>query len=872
MSSIERFLGQSCPRPRRTSALAAKAASIVALTALGSAGLIAGTANAGGATTRPPAAARPSATTRPTATAKTADTTTTTGVYLGDSVNGVLVGFPLTANGNASPVTNLYASESQAATLALASNGDLWVGDDGVLNAFTNRQLAGDGNGAPAPTVSITNSYSAGGSGLAFDPSGDLWAGDLNNKTIIEYKPSQLTKSGAPKPTRTIDFGQSGLNGLAFDSSGDLWASNYNNSTLVEYSAAQLASTSKITAPAITITANDGSLDGPARITFDSSGDLWVANFGGDTISEFQADQLTSSGAPTPAVQLSSNDGSLDEPNGVAVDPSGDLWVANQGSSSAVEYTPGQLTAYGDPTPNQTIVGSNTGIDNPYVIATAPLPVPLPVSPTQLAAWDDPAQTANDNFGHGVAIAADGSDALVGADLSDSDAGAAYLYESSNGTWPSTPTATFADPGGGADHFGYSVALSPSGTTAFVGADHVTVSGASEAGAVYIYQESDGVWPSQPTVTITDPAAAADDYFGLSISVSSDGGTLAVGAPGTPGSNREEKVGDVYLFQSSGGVWPTTPTATFTDPVQDPTTFQLFGWSLAISNAGSGAGTLVVGAYDATVDGASSAGSAYVYQESGGAWDTTAAATLPDPNPATNDEFGLPVAINGAGTLLAVGAQGQEEHGQNGQGALYTYTLTDAIWTLHQTLTNDGFGGSFPTPSVSANGDTAVAGAFQLPVNGNSLSGAAYVYALGAKSDFTQTAFIGDPTGGSSAGPEYFGGGSAETADGAVSIISADTTTVNGQTGAGAVYIYNVTPMSITSFSPKKAGAGKAVTIIGANLAQVTGVDFNGVPAASFTVVSATKVTAVVPAHPGTGPITVTNAEGLTAASSTNFN
>jgi hypothetical protein len=66
-------------------------------------------------------------------------------------------------------------------------------------------------------------------------------------------------------------------------------------------------------------------------------------------------------------VQLASNNGSLFEPNGVAFDNSGDLWVANQGANTAIEYAPSELGASGAPTPADTI-------DAPYVIGVAPPP------------------------------------------------------------------------------------------------------------------------------------------------------------------------------------------------------------------------------------------------------------------------------------------------------------------------------------------------------------------------------------------------------------------------------------------------------------------------------------------------------------------
>ncbi|MES2647979.1 MAG: IPT/TIG domain-containing protein [Bacteroidota bacterium] len=58
-------------------------------------------------------------------------------------------------------------------------------------------------------------------------------------------------------------------------------------------------------------------------------------------------------------------------------------------------------------------------------------------------------------------------------------------------------------------------------------------------------------------------------------------------------------------------------------------------------------------------------------------------------------------------------------------------------------------------------------------------------------------------------------------------------------------FIFLATP-DITSFAPSSAGKGTLVTISGSNFTGATSVQFGGIAAASFTVVSPTKITAVV--------------------------
>jgi hypothetical protein len=73
----------------------------------------------------------------------------------------------------------------------------------------------------------------------------------------------------------------------------------------------------------------------------------------------------------------------------------------------------------------------------------------------------------------------------------------------------------------------------------------------------------------------------------------------------------------------------------------------------------------------------------------------------------------------------------------------------------------------------------------------------------------------------------------------------------------------------ISSFNPASGGEGTVVTIIGSNLLTATGVFFNATPA-SFSMVSISEFTAVVPAGASSGKISVTNPDG-TGESSSDF-
>jgi hypothetical protein len=95
---------------------------------------------------------------------------------------------------------------------------------------------------------------------------------------------------------------------------------------------------------------------------------------------------------------------------------------------------------------------------------------------------------------------------------------------------------------------------------------------------------------------------------------------------------------------------------------------------------------------------------------------------------------------------------------------------------------------------------------------------------------------------------------------------SVSVTTASG-TGTLAGFTY-LPPPAITSFSPVSAGTGQTVTITGTNFTGATAVRFGGTRATSYTVVSATSITAIVGSG-STGSVSVTTANG--SASRTGF-
>ena len=150
-----------------------------------------------------------------------------------------------------------------------------------------------------------------------------------------------------------------------------------------------------------------------------------------------------------------------------------------------------------------------------------------------------------------VSLSSDGTRVAIGAPYNDGtayQAGHVRIYEDSAGSW--TQLGADIDGGSFADNLGSSVSLSSDGTRVAIGAPHVN-STAADAGHVRIYEYSAGNW-TQLGADI-DGEAYTYGRSGWSVSLSSGGDTVAIGAPGNDGNGNG--AGHVRIYTYSAGSW-----------------------------------------------------------------------------------------------------------------------------------------------------------------------------------------------------------------------------------------------------------------------------------------------------------------------------
>ena len=135
-------------------------------------------------------------------------------------------------------------------------------------------------------------------------------------------------------------------------------------------------------------------------------------------------------------------------------------------------------------------------------------------------------EAANDNSGWSVSLSSDGSTVAIGAYSNDgngADAGHVRIYKNINGTW--TQQGADIDGEAAGDRSGYSaVSLSSDGSTVAIGA-YLNDGNGTYAGHVRIYKNISGTWTQQGSDI---DGEAVNDKSGYSVSLSSDGSTVAI--------------------------------------------------------------------------------------------------------------------------------------------------------------------------------------------------------------------------------------------------------------------------------------------------------------------------------------------------------
>lgn len=227
-----------------------------------------------------------------------------------------------------------------------------------------------------------------------------------------------------------------------------------------------------------------------------------------------------------------------------------------------------------------------------------------------------------------------------------------------------------------AEQFGYSVSLSSDGQTIAVGARSYSHLDKSRSGRVQVFtQTSNQEWVP---VGQTLYGRQAQDQLGYAVSLSSDGTRLAVSEPNADAA-AGDRAGIVRVFDLVEGEWQLLGQELSGQRVAD-----LFGMSLVLSGNGQ---VLAVGSpYHDDDDEKNLNGRVRVFYYSV-ATKTWQDRGIPLDGSESLDWFGWDVDLNESGTFLAVGAPRNTQHG----GYVRCFSFEDTEWRPLPDLVNSDF-------------------------------------------------------------------------------------------------------------------------------------------------------------------------------------
>jgi hypothetical protein len=407
-------------------------------------------------------------------------------------------------------------------------------------------------------------------------------------------------------------------------------------------------------------------------------------------------------------------------------------------------------------------------------------------------------------FGRSVAMSADGSTLVVGVPgkiLNGVRTGAAYVFVRplAPGGWNSGPiyytTRLYALDGATAGlSLGVSVAISADGATVAVGARG---SANGQPGAAYVFKRPGASWSGVLAVTQAGKLRASSPVyepsaFGASVAMTADGATVVVGSP-FEGQSSTSIYGKVYVFRRPAIGWGNmVETQVLSSGLVGGL---MSGWSLAVSGDGS---TIVVGAVmTETYKGAAWVS---VLQQSTNTY--VPRGNLKASDGLANAMFGYSVSINSDGSVIVVGAPTRDyfDQADPGPGAAYVFDRPLPDWGATYDIFNetgkltasDGLAGDSYGTSVhiSASGNAIAVGASQVTIGGGPFLGPGAVYVFAKPAGGWSTATENTKVSAPDAWSPSFGEATAMSGDGTVLVAGAPYAQIANKSFQGAAFVY----------------------------------------------------------------------------------
>ena len=266
-------------------------------------------------------------------------------------------------------------------------------------------------------------------------------------------------------------------------------------------------------------------------------------------------------------------------------------------------------------------------------------------------------ETENDQSGWSVSLSSDGNTVAIGAYGNDGNGNASghvRVYQFSNDSW--SQLGSDIDGEAVSDYSGYSVSLSSNGNTVAIGAYGNDGNG-NASGHVRVYNYNGSAWTQLGSDL---DGETENDQSGWSVSLSSDGNTVAIGALYNDGNGNDS--GQVRVFNYNGTTWTQLGSNLDGEAASDYS-----GYSVSLSSDGT---TLAIGA-DGNDGNGTDSGHVRIYNYNGTSWSQLGSDIDGE---AASDYSGYSVSLSSDGTTLAIGAVGNDGSAGN-SGHVRVYNL-----------------------------------------------------------------------------------------------------------------------------------------------------------------------------------------------------
>ena len=327
-------------------------------------------------------------------------------------------------------------------------------------------------------------------------------------------------------------------------------------------------------------------------------------------------------------------------------------------------------------------------------------------------------ESANDRFAQSVCLSKNGTVLAVGGMFNGGNgdySGHVRVFKWSGKEWIQRGDDFYGEKAG--NHLGFSVALSDDGSVVIMGA-RVNDDNGLNAGHVRVYEWSkDGssaaeAWAQKGN---TIKGEAAGEQSGYSVTMNEDGSVVGIG-----GLNQSGFLGHVRVFEFKNESWVQRGQGIYGEIRNDWS-----GHSISLDSSGS---TISIGApRNGGKYGNDYAGHVRVYDWNEYMWVQRGEDIHGESN--SGDYSGWSVSLNGAGTVVAIGAPSASH--RKGQARVYEWRgdEEDAGWIQRgasiigeESIVSDNLGGSI---SVDRSGDIVAIGASR---GGDNDRGIVYVY------------------------------------------------------------------------------------------------------------------------------------------------